>query len=148
MVISESQKPLTDVDVSAAEQRLQVVFPPEYREFLFKHNGGRPSPNVFEFQDPDGDEADSLVNFFFSIYEGPVNNLENKYRGFVSDERLLPHFLPIAGDPFGNLICLSVGGEDRGKVYFWDHEIEPDTAGYENMSLLANSFTEFIDMLT
>jgi hypothetical protein len=44
-----------------------------------------------------------------------------------------------------------IPGEHRGRVYFWDHENEPDldewdgaveTAG--NVRLLANSFTDFV----
>jgi len=54
-------------------------------------------------------------------------------------------------DPFGNAICLGVSGNHRGKVYFWDHESEPDpdewdgrveTAG--NVQLLADSFAAFV----
>lgn len=53
-------------------------------------------------------------------------------------------------DPFGNAICLGISGNERGKVYFWDHEMEPDddwdgrleTAG--NVQLIADSFTEFV----
>jgi hypothetical protein len=54
-------------------------------------------------------------------------------------------------DPFGNAICLGIRGEHRGRVYFWDHEREPDadewngevqTAG--NLQLLADSFTDFV----
>jgi hypothetical protein len=60
----------------------------------------------------------------------------------------------IADDPFGNAICLGISGGHRGKVFFWNHENEPDpddwdgsveTAG--NIDLLANSFSEFISGL-
>jgi len=54
-------------------------------------------------------------------------------------------------DPFGNAICLGIAEKYRGRVYFWDHENEPDeelwdgevdTAG--NITLIANSFTDFV----
>jgi anti-sigma B factor antagonist len=54
-------------------------------------------------------------------------------------------------DPGGNLICLGVSGPDRGRVYFWDHECEPDpdewdgrveTAG--NIHPITRSFAEFL----
>jgi hypothetical protein len=47
------------------------------------------------------------------------------------------------------LICISIQGDDYGKVYFWDHnwevtEGEPD---YSNVHPLADSFTEFLGKL-
>jgi hypothetical protein len=54
-------------------------------------------------------------------------------------------------DPGGNAICLGIRGPHRGKVYFWDHEEEPDpdewdgqveTAG--NLEVIAESFAEFL----
>jgi hypothetical protein len=54
-------------------------------------------------------------------------------------------------DPFGNAICLGVSGKHRGKVYFWDHEHEPDEEDWDgrvetagNVKLLAASFTDFV----
>jgi hypothetical protein len=41
-------------------------------------------------------------------------------------------------------ICLSFGGPDEGKVYFWDHEEEPPQPSYANCHLIAGSFDEFI----
>jgi hypothetical protein len=58
------------------------------------------------------------------------------------------------GDPFGNAICLGVTGRWRGKVYFWDHDSEPDLDEWdgsvdtaENITLLAHSFTDFVARL-
>lgn len=68
------------------------------------------------------------------------------YRG-----RIPPNLLPIAHDPFGNLICLSVAGQDRGKVYFWDHEVEVregEIPSYRNVSFIADNFESFLDGLT
>ncbi|MCX7570161.1 SMI1/KNR4 family protein [Tumebacillus sp. DT12] len=137
MKIEESRTPLTEEKLDEVQKRLTLVFPAEYRAFLLKNNGGKPTPNTFSFLDRNGEKADSLLD-----------DLEVEYTDLLSDERILPHLVPIANDPFGNLICLSVAGEDLGKVYFWDHEIEPKTAGYENMSLIADSFTEFLNKLT
>ena len=54
-------------------------------------------------------------------------------------------------DPFGNAICLGIAGEYRGRIYFWDHEMEPDPGEWDgavetagNVQLLANSFGEFV----
>ncbi|WP_081743142.1 SMI1/KNR4 family protein [Acetivibrio clariflavus] len=47
------------------------------------------------------------------------------YRVFFHS--LLPKdVIPIARDPFGNLICISVSEDSYGKVLFWDHEKDDD----------------------
>lgn len=67
-------------------------------------------------------------------------------------ERRIPkELLWIVDDPFGNAICLGLSGMQRGRMYFWSHECEPDdehwdggaeTAG--NVYLLAGSFAECV----
>jgi tetratricopeptide (TPR) repeat protein len=66
------------------------------------------------------------------------------------DGRIPAALIWINDDPFGDANCLGVAGEHRGRVYFWDHENEPDEdwdgsvemAG--NLTLVANSFTEYV----
>lgn len=147
MIFEDSERSLTLGDIEAAEKRLQLSFPEEYKEFLLKHNGGSPTPNRFLYKDYDGNDSSSLVNFFHAIYEGRIDNLELKYQFLVSEGRLLKKMIPIANDPFGNLICVSAEGDDMGKVYFWDHELEQEEAGYENMGLISDSLTEFLNTL-
>jgi len=67
----------------------------------------------------------------------------------VYSGRMPDNILPIGSDDFGNVVCLSVMGEDIGKVYFWNHdwEVVERTADYSNMTLMANSFSEFIEGL-
>lgn len=148
MIFEDSERNLTLEDIEAAEERLQLSFPEEYKVFLLKHNGGSPTPNRFKYNDQEGRDSSSLINYFHAIYDGRIDNLELKYQFLVSEGRLLKKMIPIANDPFGNLICLSAEGDDRGKVYFWDHELEPEIAGYENMGLIADSFSEFLGKLT
>jgi cell wall assembly regulator SMI1 len=148
VIVRESEQPLQLHDLEAAEKRLGLTFPEEYRAFLLKHNGGRPTPREFNFLDPDGVPSNSLINFFLAIYDGTIDNLEISYRTFTLKERMPANIVPIANDPFGNQICISVAGEDIGKVYFWDHEREPDEPSYENLSLIADSFNEFLSRLT
>jgi hypothetical protein len=58
--------------------------------------------------------------------------------------------LPIAADAGGNLVLLALAGQDAGKVFFWNHEIEAlveDPASSEHLNLIANSFQEFCEGL-
>lgn len=59
--------------------------------------------------------------------------------------RLPPDTMPIARDPFGNLVLLGLHGKCCGNVYFWDHEREPDgQPDRSNVELVADSFDRFL----
>jgi hypothetical protein len=64
--------------------------------------------------------------------------------------RMPNEVLWIMDDPFGNAICLTVKGQNRGRVYFWDHEDEPDEEwdgtieDTPNLQLLADTFADFV----
>lgn len=143
----KSREQLTKQDISRTELELGFSLPPQYKEFLLKNNGGYPEPDAFPIQDNPSDDH-GLVHYFLCIKPGDVYNLVNYATLFLG--RVPKNLLPIAVDPGGNLICLSVAGADRGRVYFWEHEEESqegETPGYENVYLVANSFDEFLDSL-
>jgi hypothetical protein len=90
-----------------------------------------------------GRHEDSTVHWFLSLYDGEYSNLERRIRSL--NERIPPDTLPIANDSFGNAILLGLHGDRRGKVYFWDHEKEPDSQpDWSNVSLVADSFDAFM----
>jgi hypothetical protein len=140
--------PLDENCLRALEQIWEFQLPKEYRIFLLKYNGGRPNLTFFNYKNTDDDG--SVIDCFFGIYKDDNNNLLKNIMG-VGD-RYPSNSFPIADDVFGNRICIIVKGPDRGKIYFWDHETEADTdqgevADYSNMTLIADSFNEFIDGL-
>jgi SMI1-KNR4 cell-wall len=55
--------------------------------------------------------------------------------------------IPIAEDDGGNLICISCSDNDKGKIYFWNHEEENEDDLTANLYFVSNSFNEFIDSL-
>ena len=71
------------------------------------------------------------------------------------------YFLSIGSDIFGNQICISLNDEEYGYIYWWDHENEwydfyyfeetgkemPEEVKYQNLHLIAHSFTEFLKNL-
>jgi hypothetical protein len=114
-------------------------FPASYRDFLLKHNGGRPEPDSFSFMERPG--AGSTIQYFFGFTTNYMNLLTmEKRRG----ERILKRLFPIANDCGGNLIFISVMNPDRGKIYFWDHNQETDPPDDSNLTLIADSFEEFL----
>ncbi len=146
--IRDSETPLSSETIRKVEERLGIVFPIEYRDFLRLHNGGRPRPAVFRFKKPSGQFADSCVDWFLAIYEGEHDNFESYFETY--QHRLPTELVPIAHDPGGNLICIAVSGTLNGFVFFWDHENECDigeTPTFANVYLIADTFSEFVNSL-
>lgn len=127
------------------EHRLGKTLPDDYRRFLAEFNGGRPIPRNFDAID--GDDG-SLVHFFFTLdSNAPYYQLTKKIETYAM--RVPDGLLPIACDDFGNLVLLDIGAKRVGDVSFWDHERE-NTEGdpyWDNISLVASSFTEFVNSL-
>lgn len=142
---------LADADVRAAEQALGVSFPPDYREFLLRVNGGFPDPRGFNVDWAPGqvcgqDWRRTSLSWFYEISDSDVCNLVTTNRVDFAD-RLPPRTLAIASDAGGNQLLLAFGGPHAGKVLLWikDHEASDGaTPGYDNVGFVADSFTDFI----
>lgn len=152
LVIRNSECPLTSATLKDVEDRLGFELPDDYRNFLLKHNGGQPQPSVFHFKYESGRYADSCIDWFLAVYHGEHDNFETYYEMYKGERmRLPPELVPIAHDPGGNLICISVIGFRKGAVFFWDHEKEVgdgESPSYKNIHLIADSFAAFIAKVT
>lgn len=133
---------LSERELQAVEQLWGYQLPMDYRVFLLNNNGGVPKKLFFFFENKN---KSIFLSEFFGIFKDFNKNilLKQLYAG----KRVPTNTLPIGRDSVGNLILLSVKGQDRGKVYFWDHEREagegrePD---YSNLTLIADSFDKFL----
>jgi len=146
--ISDSYPPLIKADIAELERKLGISFPFDYKNFLLAHNGGHPTPDSFSIKG-EAEGSKSMIQGFFGIQAGEYDNLFDTMQRYHS--RVPANFLPIAYDPGGNLICLSVAGEDMGKVYFWDHEEEAEEGeppSYDNVYFVADSFNDLLNSLT
>lgn len=133
--------------VEAVEERLGITLPNAYRTFLLKINGGRPDPCSFDFKGADGYENSSVVRNFLSLSDKEEVSFELEYRYCKENNRIPRDVAPIAHDPGGNLICISLSGPDEGKIYFWDHELELEQHLHPNLAFLAKNFSDFLSML-
>src|SRR5438128_2090769 len=104
-----------EADIQTLEKRLNARLPDEYRNFLLEHNGGEPSPQIFLINEREGTD---ILRFLFGIGHDEYYSLTDNIEDY--SDRIPANFIPIGCDTFGNLICLSIKGEDVGKVYFWD----------------------------
>ena len=140
--MSTQIKPLfesaTDQSILELEGKIGFRLPADYREFLVTSNGGSAIPNVFLISSAQGESSLSIL---FGITSRKAYDLwANALEAYEDMDRSM---LPIGEDPGGNQIVMSLHADTYGKVYFCDHEV-PSPG---NLSLLASSFTEFLNKL-
>ncbi len=139
------ERPTEDA-IRTFESTLGCSLPEPYRQFLIEKNGGRPHPSAFTFCTRTGERGDSLVDWFYTLSPDDAYNLYDNlqiYRG-----RIPEGLLPIACDPLGNQLLIGVK-DKRGRVFFWDHELENSSKSiWDNVSFVARSFDEFINILS
>lgn len=131
------EPPAPAEQIDALEQRLGQALPDEYRAYLIEGDGGR-------FWD--NSEAAKTV---FGVGDVPDwASLWDKLDAY--DDRVPEWLLPVAGDEYGNLFCLSLRETDRGTVWFWFHEEEADegeTPTEDNLTYKAASWSAFLETL-
>lgn len=146
ITIIGSEKKLTGLDIELLEEKLGVFLPPEYKNFLFLHNGGHPEKDCYPMVSRILKGAD--IAWFYAFYDGEHENiLKEAYRckGIIPET-----FLPIARGSGGNEICLGISGNVLGQLYFFIRHWEIDENGRplpDEMCKIANTFNEFINSL-
>lgn len=153
--VVEKRKPLeTEKSILGFEESIGSKLPEDYRQFLMLCNGGFLGGTYGTEEDESDEESiGALVHHIGGFREESHFSLESSRDCYQSPEeiRIPTSLIWIMDDPCGNAICLGVKEPHFGKVYFWDHEEEPfedewdqqvETA--DNITLLANSFTEFV----
>lgn len=125
------------------ERELAYSFPDDYKRFLLGFNGGTPETNSF---DVPATKTGSGVRIFYGVLGA------GKDEDLVHEQRLLKDRLPvgiiaIAEAVGGNRVCLSLRAEDRGTVFFWDHELESEEDLAAALAKLASSFDAFLLLL-
>ena len=146
MKIKTTATLLTEVDISEFEISFKIKLPEEYRNFMLEQNGGRPEKEWgFDFVETGNSNPTGSIICDFLAISTKYNSLQNAYRNLIESKEIPPGLLPIANDPGGNIIFLSVAKDDYGKVCFGNHELEDPETGYIVMSPIADSFIEFID---
>ncbi|AFY58994.1 putative glucan synthasis protein [Rivularia sp. PCC 7116] len=145
-------KPKVDYEeyIKNLENETTCELPPDYLEFILNYSGFAFNNVVYNFFNSYEESDEQLLSVCFGMLPGNGYDLIRNYHTFK--DRIPPNFLPIACDAFGNLVCLSVHGEDKGCVYFWQHDAE-ETIGEklskypEDIHLVSKFFYEFINSL-
>lgn len=137
---------ITERDIRVTEINIKREIPAEYRAFLLQRYADYPLPRDFTRTTSMGRLSRDSVSKFIGLNTSyDIEWYLQEYAGRMPHE-MFP--VAIVG---GCLICISSDGENKGKVFFWDsEEEEPDPVtqpNYDNITLLAHSFNEFLDML-
>lgn len=151
-LIENKLPPASEAAMLAFELSIGHRLPADYREFLVRCNGGYASGYAV-FPGPIGDVSIHHVGGFreetcYSL----VYNRDNYQH--ESEIRIPRDLIWIADDPGGNGFCIGVSEAHHGRVYFWDHECEPDPETWDgsfdsadNIDFLAESFSVFVSKL-
>jgi cell wall assembly regulator SMI1 len=111
---SRREAPASDDAIGRLERHIGRALPDAYRGYLRQQDGGRLSNNS------------ECVKHIFGI-DGAVPEWANMWKRLDTYADRVPRWLlPVASDEFGNLFAISLREEDRGSVWFWDHEEEAD----------------------
>ena len=132
----------TEDSISKCELLRGFSFPTDYRRFLQMCNGGLPSRTLCVVPKL---QTSVVVDVFFGINLKRDFDLEFWWREF--GDEMPPYCSIIGGDPGGNLFLLAGPGLIKGVLY-WDHLRNfSRSSDKENTYQIADSFTEFLEIL-
>ncbi len=129
------------------ERLIGSNLPSSYMDFLRTHDTTSVSGlKVLVLKNDEGEMIDETV--LQTIYRLGDNEYYCDLEGhfIMFQDRLGKTMIPIAGDVFGNQVCISIEKDRFGAIYFWYHDAyEDDPAAWV---FVANDFTDFWDGLT
>ncbi len=112
MLISKFSNDNVEEKFIDIERQYEIVLPIQYKNFLYKYNGGYTPKTKFKI----GKLASDLRGFF------GVGDVKLSLDNVELREWLEKSVFPLACDSFGNYIVIGLSNDDAGKIYFCDHE--------------------------
>jgi hypothetical protein len=134
--IADPGPPLSLDDLKAAEHRLNLRLPNDYRTFLLANNGGEPTPAWFRHGTGPGDVAE--ITRLFSLVEVETETHDLR-RELCSDE-----FIAIGMSSETDRLLLSTASEQRGAVFLNSCHEDADPNA---LIRLADSVQQFLTSL-
>ncbi len=132
----------TEAGIDSFQEKFNIRMPRDYKQFLLNINGGAPDKYWVPFED-DGD----YISHFYGIHDGDNwLKLEHAVKDFAEAEPI--RFIPVAISNGGNYFIMRINGENRGKIYFWDHDeedFEPPT--FDFLIEISDTFNLFLDLI-
>jgi hypothetical protein len=109
-------EPVTTEAINAAEARLRVMLPADYKTFLLETNGLNPEPYLC-FAVPEREEV--MLGCLYGLKPNRTRcDLEYQQEMITQWSPLPTGYVAIGEDPGGNALLLATAGEDAGRVFF------------------------------
>ncbi len=140
IVFDSARSGASDRLIADFETRQGVKLPVAVKAFLRRHNGGSLPSNFSDT--PAGRAIGVGVTELLGLMTGDEFDIEvrlHELRG-----RAPEWFIPIFDAEGGNVVGVSVAGNDVGGIYFWDHEME-EAGG--SVVQVADSLDSFVESL-
>ncbi len=142
--ITDAGALLTEKQVERVERELDVKLPEDYRNFLLRHNGGRPRPDFFAIMGHKTLLSGRVEQLFGVGRPAKESNVDWHYKNLIGQ---LPNYhFPIAAANDGDMVTLSLGKLDAGRIYYWIRA-EYNVAGDNEAYFVAGSFDKFLASL-
>lgn len=137
MKFRESGAAPTEDQVKQLESEFGISLPASYRKFLLTTNGGFPAEgNYFTAIDGDG----FVLTKLWILGAEPPWDLAHRNRYFEHRPKFFEIGFSICGDP----VAIDLRGRRRGRVVWFDHEVERGLFRRRDLRPLANSFDDLI----
>lgn len=172
VVIEEPVPPANEQQVVAFENQIGYSLPDDYRNFLLTVNGGKVNKKVAKnirypmkpiIEGSVAFNGEVELDYMFSLFDGFEEligkgadrslTLPGNYRAFSEMEGegfpyVPSNAIPIAGYHGQAVLLLSLDGPYKNQVLFYGFNYVGDPSEpYGNVSRVANSFSEFLDVL-
>jgi len=123
------------------ESHIGFLLPDDYKEFLYKYNGGTPQIKYSTFFVK---ELKQKIPLDVLLGLG-VNKLDLQKRNDEYSDDLLSNSIIIGDDPGSGMIVLINDLQMKG-VYYWDHSFNFKQSNEENnIYKITNNFQDFIN---
>jgi len=150
--MDDPEPPISESDIDVLENLMGYKLPSDYRQFLLDVNGGSPDGNwCFEFAEDRENYSNpnmGIIHYFCShSSKSSHSDLQLNWQGQIAMGFL--GYVPIAFDPGGSGVVMSLRPDDYGCVYYADRN-EYSEEGKKITQIRrksANSFTEFMESL-
>ncbi|EOL45082.1 SMI1/KNR4 family protein [Enterococcus caccae] len=136
---------VSDVDILSLEEKFDIVFPDDYKEFLENYNGGLPKKNyLITHLANTGEEI--VLGSLLGISENENFDLGTWF--FEYEDELPPSSFIIGTEYNSGLFIMITIGDEKG-VYFWDDAQELEgSSDEENVYWVADTFNGFLKSFT
>ncbi len=135
---------VSEPQIDRLEESLDVKLPEDYRSFLLRTNGGKPHPAFFPVAGHKTIRYGRLESLFGVGRPIKQSNIDWNYKNLIGQ---LPNYhFPIGITPEEDMVTLSLGRLDAGRIYFWIRA-EYNVAGDNEAYFVAGDFSKFLDSI-